>query len=269
MPSDCWTVCVYSVAAMTENYGERAITDNANPYKITMTTDVGALGIGKDEPENMWMIDAPEGDFTLTVKVSGILTHSYASCLVGVYADGASVIQMTRRFHASLGEKVGAPASKLGTVGNIFDFYTYTTKYVEKYVADTNFDRPAWMRIIREGNVFRGYYSYDGVTFTEMPGTLSHDGITNAESLKIVVACQMGANSTFRNEVTFEDFTLNGEKIAFTVENPYNKVDVRLIDVLSALKATVNGGRLSAADINHNGKVEVLDVLKLLKLIAQ
>lgn len=117
-------------------------------------------------------------------------------------------------------------------------------------------------------DVFRGYYSYDGQNFTEMPGTLSHDSITNAESLQIVIASQMGANSTFRNEITFEDFTVNGEKIAFTAENPYNESDVRLIDVLSALKATVNGSHLPAADINYSGKLEILDILKLLKLIA-
>ncbi|MBE6679685.1 MAG: hypothetical protein E7598_04090 [Ruminococcaceae bacterium] len=262
--TDTWTV--KNEAA---NFGERAITDNANPYKITITTDVGALGIGKAEPENMWMMDAPDGDFTVTVKVSGILTHSYSSCLVGVYADGASVIQMSRRFHASLGEKVGAPPSKMGTVGNIFDFYTYTTKYVEKYAADTNFDKPAWLRITREGDIFRGYYSYDGVNFTEMSGTLSHDGITNAESLQIVVACQMGGNSTFRNEVTFEDLTINGQKIAFTAANPYNKGDVDIFDVLVALRETVNRGYLPAVDVNHSGDIELLDVIKLIKLIAE
>ena len=262
--ADGWTV--KNEAA---NFGERATTDNADPYKITMTTGVGYVGVKESgEPENMWMIAAPEGDFTVTVKVSGILTHSYSSCLVGVYADGASVIQMSRRFHASLGKKAGSPANKLGTVGNIFDFYTYTTKYVEKYTADTNFDKPAWLRITREGDIFRGYYSYDGKTFTEMPGTLSHDGITNAESLQIVIASQMGANSTFRNEITFEDLTVNGEKVAFTAENPYNEGDVRLIDVLSALKAYVNCGHLPAADVNHNGKLEILDILRLLKLTA-
>ena len=259
--ADSWTV-----KNETPNFGERAITDNANPYKITMTTGVGYVGVKESaEPENMWMIDAPKGDFTVTVKVSGALTHSYSSCLVGVYADGTSVIQMSRRFHANLGKNAGAPASKLGTVGNVFDFYTYTTKYVEKYTADTNFDKPAWLRITRDGDVFKGYYSYDGQNYTEMPGTLSHDSITNAESLQIVIASQMGANSTFRNEITFEDFTVNGEKIAFTTENPYNESDVRLIDVLLALKATVNGSHLPAADINHSGKLEILDIIKLLK----
>lgn len=263
--TDTWTV--KNEAA---NFGERAITDNKNPYKLTMTTGVGYVGVKENaEPSNMWMMDAPDGDFTVTVKVSGILTHSYSSCLVGVYADGASVIQMSRRFHASLGEKVGAPPSKMGTVGNIFDFYTYTTKYVEKYAADTNFDKAAWLRITREGDIFRGYYSYDGVNFTEMSGTLSHDGITNAESLQIVVACQMGGNSTFRNEVTFEDLTINGQKIAFTAANPYNKGDVDIFDVLVALRETVNRGYLSAVDVNHSGDIELLDVIKLIKLMVE
>ena len=262
--SDAWTV--KNEAA---NFGERAITDNGNPYKITMTTGVGALGIGKGEPENMWMTDAPDGDFTVTVKVNGILTHSYSSCLVGVYADGASVIQMSRRFHPSLGEKAGAPSSKLGTVGNVFDFYTYTTKYVEKYTADKNFDKPAWLRITREGGVFRGYYSYDGINFTEMSGTLTHEGITGADNLKIVVACQMGANSTFRNEIIFEDLTVNGEKLAFTAEKPYNENEIKLEDVLISLKSSINGVYLAATDADRNGKLNLLDIIKLVKLITQ
>lgn len=260
----------WTVKNEAENFGERAIVDNGNFYKLTMNTGVGYVGVKESaEPVNMWMIDAPEGDFTVTVKVTGALTHSYNSCLVGVYADGASVIQMSRRFHASLGEKVGAPASKLGTVGNVFDFYTYTTKYVEKYCADSKFDKPAWLRITREGDVFRGYYSYDGVTFTEMSGTLSHDGVTNAESLRIVLACQMGGNSTFKDEIVFEDFTVNGTKIPFIAENPIQGGEVLLMDVLAALEASTSTEYLSAADSNHNGKVELIDVLKLLKLTVK
>lgn len=260
----------WTVKNEAENFGERAITDNANPYKLTMTTGVGYVGVKESaEPENMWMIDAPEGDFTVTVKVSGILTHSYSSCLVGVYAGGVSVVQMSRRFHPSLGEKAGAPASKLGTVGNIFDFYTYTTKYVEKYCADNNFDKPAWIRITREGDIFHGYYSYDGKTFTEMSGTLSHDGITNADSLKIVIACQMGGNSTFKNEIVFEDFTVNGEKIPFTEGNPYNTGEVCLVDVLCALQYKLNNTVLLAADVDHSDKIDLLDIIKLLKLAVK
>ena len=263
--ADGWTV-----KNEAESFGERAIADNTNPYRLTMTTGVGYVGVKEEaEPQNMWSIDAPEGDFTVTVKVSGILTHSYNSCLVGVYADGASVIQMSRRFHPSLGEKAGSPASKMGTVGNIFDFYTYTTKYVEKYTADTKFDAPAWLRITREGDTFRGYYSYDGEIFTEMSGTLTHDNISEAESLQIVVACQMGANSTFNNEIVFEDFTVNGEKIPFTVANEASSEDVTLLDVLETLKASVNSGYISAADMDRNGNLELLDVIKILKLIAE
>lgn len=263
--ADGWTV-----KNEAENFGKKAVTDNADPYRMTITTTVGYVGVKEEaEPSNMWMMDAPEGDFTVTVKVMGAMTHSYNSCLVGVYADGASVIQMSRRFHASLGERAGAPTSKLGTVGNIFDFYTYTTKYVEKYTADTRYDAPAWMRIVREGDTFRGYYSYDGMNFTEMPGTLTNDSVTDTESLQLVLACQMGGNSTFNNEVVFEDFTLNGEKIPFTVANAVTPGDITIQDVLLALQGIVNREMLSAVDMDRNGELTLPDILNMLKLLAK
>ncbi len=263
--ADDWTV-----KNKAKNFGERAVLDAINPYKLTMTTSIGYIGVAEEnEPANMWMIDAPEGDFSVTVKTSGILTHSYNSCLVGVYADGSSVIQMARRFHPTLGNNANAPASKLGTVGNVFDFYTYTTKYVEKYTADTNFDKPAWLRITREGDVFYGYYSYDGINFTEMSGTLSHDGVSNAESLKIVIASQMGGNSAFNNEIVFEDFTLNGVKIPFTAVNELARGEAFLYDALLAIKAAVNNSYVYALDINHDNEITLLDVIRVLKSVVR
>lgn len=263
--ADGWTV-----KNEAENFGERAVTDNADPYRMTVTTMVGYVGVKEAaEPANLWMMDAPKGDFTVTVKVTGAMTHSYNSCLVGVYADGASVIQMSRRFHASLGQKAGAPASKLGTVGNVFDFYTYTTKYVEKYTADTKYDASAWLRIVREGDIFRGYYSYDGENFTEMPGTLSNDGVASAESLQIVLACQMGGSSTFNNAVVFEDFILNGKRIPFTVANEITPEEIALKDVLLGLQGLLKGRMLPAADMDRSGTLTLLDILQLLKLLTK
>ena len=263
--ADGWTV-----KNEAENFSERAVMDNADPYRMTVTTTVGYVGVKEEaEPSNLWIIDAPKGDFAVTVKVTGAMTHSYNSCLVGVYADGESVIQMSRRFHASLGEKAGAPASKLGTVGNIFDFYTYTTKYVEKYTADTKFAAPAWLRITREGDIFRGYYSYDGENFTEMPGTLSNDGVTSAESLQLVLACQMGGNSTFNNAVVFEDFTLNGERIPFAVANEVTPEEITVKDVLLGLQGLLKGRMLPAVDMDRSGTLTLLDILQLLKLLIK
>lgn len=258
----------WTVKHQPEDFVLRGVTDNLNPYKLTLYTNEGLIGKNEtSEPKNMWMTDAPGGDFEMTVKVSGEMTHSYNSCLIGVYADGANVIQMSRRFHSTLGSKVDAPPSKMGRVGNIFDFYMYTTKYVEHYAADTNGRVPAWMRLTRTGDVFRGYYSYDGVNFTEMPGTLTNANISGAASLKIVLACQSGA-ATFTNEVLFEDLTVNGEKIPFTAPCDDQPGGADILDALTSLRASLDGGYISAADLDRDGKLSLTDVLKLLKLLV-
>ncbi|MBQ9429842.1 MAG: glycoside hydrolase family 97 catalytic domain-containing protein [Clostridia bacterium] len=260
----------WTVKNEADYFGDRALTDNLNPYQLTLKTGVGYVGKTESaEPQNLWMTDAPAGDFEITVKVTGALTHSYNSCLIGIYADGANVIQMSRRFHGSLGAKVDSPPSKLGTVGNIFDFYMYTTKYVERYAADTNGEGAAWMRLTRTGDVYHGYYSYDGVTFTEMPGTLTNEKVANASAPNLLLACQAGDSDTFTNEVVFEDLTVNGEKIRFVSENALLPGDVRLGDALHALRTVLKDGKyLSAADTNRDGKVDLTDVLRLFKQIT-
>lgn len=102
-----------------------------------------------------------------------------------------------------------------------------------------------------------------------MTGTLSHDGITGAESLRIVIACQMGGNSTFRNEVTFEELTVNGERIPFTVPNEVTAADITLADVLLALRSAVDMETVAAADMNRDGALTLLDILQMLKILVK
>ena len=207
--SDAWEIRNLATKA-----GWQPIYDPANPYKMTMDTHTGELGYNDARmPNNVWITDAPEGDFTVTVKVTGAMTHSYNSASLGIYAYNTSVMQMVRRFHGTLGPKVNAPFSKLGKQGNIIDFMTRTTKYVEKYVADRRYDAPLWMRVSRVGDVFHGYYSYNGVTFTEMPGTIANAAVSSCTDLKIALACHVGTSETYVMDIDFEDLTVNGEKI--------------------------------------------------------
>ena len=125
------------------------------------------------------------------------------------------------------------------------------------------------MRLTRTGDVYHGYYSYDGVTFTEMPGTLTNEKVANASAPNLLLACQAGDSDTFTNEVVFEDLTVNGEKIRFVSENALLPGDVRLGDALHALRTVLKDGKyLSAADTNRDGKVDLTDVLRLFKQIT-
>lgn len=261
----------WEIRNLATKAGWQPVYDPANNYKMTMDTHTGELGYSDARmPNNVWIMDAPEGDFTVTVKVTGAMTHSYNSASLGIYADNASVIQMARRFHGTLGPKVNAPLSKLGKQGNIIDFMTRTTKYVEKYVADQQYDAPLWMRISRMGDVFHGYYSYDGISFTEMPDTITNEAVSSCTDLKIALACHVGTSETYVMDIDFEDLTLNGEKIPFTKAVLVAAEDITLSDVLNALKNLHNKEEyFGAIDLNCDGKNSLLDILRMLKLIAQ
>ncbi|MBR5011999.1 MAG: glycoside hydrolase family 97 C-terminal domain-containing protein, partial [Clostridia bacterium] len=257
---------VWSIGNIATKAGWQSTLDFVNPYRITVPTHTGELGYSDEKmPYNVWMMDAPKGDFSVTVKVTGAMTHNYNSASLGIYADNSSVIQMARRFHTGLAANVDAVPSKLGSVGNVISFMTRTTKYNEKYVADTKFAAPLWMKIERVGNIFHGYYSYDGVNFTEMPGTQSNVTVAACENPKIVLACHVGGSETYVMDIDFEDVTVNGEKIPFTKSVEISSNDLKLTDVLKVLKGVVNKEYIFAADTDRDGKTGVIDILKLMK----
>lgn len=264
--ADAW-----EIGNLATKAGWQPVYDPANHYKMTMDTHTGELGYNDARmPYNVWLMDAPEGDFTATVKITGAMTHSYNSASLGIYADNTSVVQMARRFHGTLGPKVDAPLSKLGKQGNIIDFMTHTTKYTEKYVADPHFDAPLWMRVSRVGDVFHGYYSYDGVTFTEMPDTITNEAVSSCTDLKIALACHVGTSETYVMDIDFEDLTVDGEKIPFTKAVPIHANEISLADVLETLRVIINREEyLFAADLSRNGKNDLLDVLRMLKNAVQ
>ena len=260
---------VWSIGNAATKAGWKSTLDPINPYRITLPTHTGELGYSDEKmPYNVWMMDAPKGDFTVTVKVTGAMTHNYNSASLGIYADNSSVIQMARRFHTGLAAKVDAVPSKLGSVGNVIDFMTRTTKYNEIYVADTQFAAPLWMKIERAGDIFHGYYSYDGVNFTEMSGTQENAAVSACENLRIVLACHVGGSETYVMDVDFEDLTVNGEKIPFTKSADMESAQLRVKDVLWVLREMINGKYVFAADFDRSGNTELKDVLKLLKALT-
>lgn len=264
--ADAWEIRNLATKA-----GWQPVYDPANHYKMTMDTHTGELGYNDERmPYNIWMMDAPDGDFTVTVKVTGVMTHNFNSASLGIYADNTSVVQMARRFHTTLGAKVGAPISKLGPQGNIIDFMTHTTKFTEHCVADPHYDAPLWMRVSRVGDVFHGYYSYDGVSFTEMPDTITNAAVSSCTDLKIALACHVGTMETYVMNIDFEDLTVDGEKIPFTKGVPYTAEDIELSDALLVLRNILNqADYIMAADGNGDGKLSLIDVLSMLKVIVQ
>ena len=156
--------------------------------------------------QNALLIDAPEGDFVATVKISHpALTGNYQTLALAAFASTSRIAGTARRYHGSFG-------------GNVFGKVGYNGNYDEQYVRDTNTSSEAWLKLERVDNTFIHSYSYDGETWVEVGRTTNNNDIINCTDLKIAVYAGIGQNDNpvIRNAV-FEEFTLNGEVIPFAV----------------------------------------------------
>lgn len=172
--------------------------DAPNRAELTVLT-----GDVWNDPQSL-LRDAPEGDFTVTVKLTGGLTKDFQSAGLSAYAGYGRMVLMERRSHTGLG-------------GNVFCLSTHDGKgYTEYRVPEKDPAADAYLKLEKKGNVFTGYYSYDGKTFTRLPQTINAAYVGGAEDLKVGIVTRSGAYQA-QMQVTFESFTLNGEVKPFSV----------------------------------------------------
>ena len=56
---------------------------------------------GRDpEPSSYWLHDAPAGDFTATVKISGGMNEDFHKAGILIYKDLGNTVSVVRRFHS-------------------------------------------------------------------------------------------------------------------------------------------------------------------------
>ena len=147
-------------------------------------------------PKNIFVTDAPKGDFEITVKVSGGLTQDFQSVGLIAFAGNANMVTMERRSHSYMG-------------GNVFCLSTYQGNYAEHNTPETDSNAPAYLKMVKQGNVFTGFYSYDGISWTKIGQTITNASVANSSDLKIGLVARSGSYSA-EMEVTYESFTLNG-----------------------------------------------------------
>ena len=217
-PVEGWTIENPSAAGanQTKTYAD-------NPNKITLRAlngDVDNLG----GAENVWLMDAPEGDFELTVQVSGGMTSNYEKVGLVAWHDAYNSVSTVRRFHSYLGN-------------NVFGMFSYLNGYHEPTVADTNKNAPAYLKLVKEGNKFTGYFSWDGETWKDA-GEIENAVVGESDQLQIGVYCVCGSQGSGSTYFDIENFTLGGELIPFTQAK--TTADVAFTDQTST--ATVEVG---------------------------
>jgi len=114
------------------------------------------------------------------------------------------MVTMERRSHSYLG-------------GNIFCMSTYRNGYQEHYAPESNSTAPAYLKMTKSGNVFTGYYSYDGENWTKLSQTITNETVAGSADLKVGLVARSGSYVA-EMEATYENFALNGKIIPFVTD---------------------------------------------------
>ena len=187
-----------------------------NETSATITTEFGVLGDKKWK--NMFAMDVPEGeeDFVLTAKFSGGLKANYQGGFITVFdkenPDGLSVAA-GRRYHSGMMGAHPQAMSMMTTGGSVAEFYC----------EDTQYEQDVYVKLEKSGNIFKGFYSYDGENWSGITNkgeemTVINDRLAASENLCVGFYAGSGGTDT-PVEVTITDFTYNGNVIPVAVEN--------------------------------------------------
>ncbi len=183
------------------NDSHKPIVSAKTPTTLKLTILTGDVN---NTPQNLFLTDAPDGNFEIVIKVGGNLTKDFQSVGLIAFAGNANMVTMERRSHSYLG-------------GNIFCLSTYQGNYNEYYAPENDSTAPAYLKMTKAGNVFTGYYSYDGESWTQISQTITNASVAGAKDLKIGLVARSGSYSA-EMEVTYESFFLNGKVVPFVPE---------------------------------------------------
>lgn len=178
------------------------------------------------------LMPAPEGDFEITVKVSGGLIYDYQLVGLVAYTGPASMVTVARRYHTYFG-------------GNVFCASTYVDGYDDRSTSDPAPAQDAYLKMTKSGNSFTGYYSFDGAEWTKMSDSIVSE-IGGSDELKIGITAMTSSGGYV--PVLFTDFTLNGEEIPFSIKSSDLTMKVaagKTVQTVSSLLGSGEYGDLS------------------------
>ncbi|MBD2846995.1 right-handed parallel beta-helix repeat-containing protein [Paenibacillus sp. IB182496] len=134
-----------------ENSANWSLTDE--PGAMRIVSESGDIVDGGATARNILLTGAPEGDWTIETKMDGKPTGQWSQGGLIVYESDQTYFRMTRLYGS----------------GNQFQF-TKQVDAVRTHVEtpDTIASSVSYMRIVKEGDTYSGYYSADGDTYTQV-----------------------------------------------------------------------------------------------------
>ncbi|MDR1158259.1 MAG: glycoside hydrolase family 97 protein [Oscillospiraceae bacterium] len=207
--------------------GETGKTYLSAPNQVTTMLEPADIWKDRASGTNVYLTDAPDGDFDVTVALKALLFSAVQSAGLIAWVDKDHYVSVVRRFHNTYGGQCFAVISERSSSEAyepaISDKELYE-RYGEEY-ADTD---NVFLRMVKAGNNFAGYVSMDGVNW-RLIAEQTNAPVGGSSALSIGLF-NTGDTPT---EVKYTDFTVNGDAILFTanqdqmpyVRNPVWRVD--------------------------------------------
>ena len=203
-------------------------------HSITITTQPGEFYTGTDNAQNVILTPA-EGDFTVTTKLDFIPNGDYQTAGIIVYQDTDNIYGAYKRYHSGFG-------------GNIFtDFVMNNSSFSEHTTPDANKDATVYLKVVKEGTTFSSFYSYDNETWTPIADPVEMSGLSG--DLKIGLYAVDGNRKTGSLPATFEDFTVNGEAVAFAEAPEKEESTSFTVNYGTNAELTLNGEEQTIANL--------------------
>ncbi|MBP1967266.1 Ig-like domain-containing protein [Paenibacillus aceris] len=184
---------------INENRDNWAITP-MNPNAMKLTTIEGSWGGTK--PSNILLRDpGTTGDFTISTKLSFAATNNYEWAGLIIYQDDGKLNTLI-----SLGRQAnGNPASKQIRFSQV-----KTGTQTDKSYTDPVAPGDVYLRIDKVGTTYKGFYSADGVNWTQVADTFTL-ALTNPKVG--IFDRKLGGNAAKTAE--FSEFNLSGTVVPY------------------------------------------------------
>ncbi len=175
---------------------------------VTIEAQTGVIS------RDVFAMKVPQGtaDFEITAKISGTLNANYQGGFIGVFTqDLNGYASVGRRYHTMFNSGGSTPNNHISMMSN----------NRELYARDTDVNKPVYVRLVKKGNDFIGYYRYNESDGWTQTNTITHASLAQNEQLYVgfYAGCGGLRNAT---KVTFSDFKFNGKTVKLANTNTTN-----------------------------------------------
>jgi uncharacterized protein YjdB len=162
---------------------------SANPGYMRIVSENGDISGSSADAKNILLTGAPEGveNWAIETKLDGNPTSKWSQGGLAVYGNDDNYIRMTRLY--GIGNQLQFDL-KINGVRNHME------------VPDTIGSTVSYLRIVKYGNLYAGYYSADGVTYTQVGTTQTVDFVDPKIGLIVCAGTGLTANFDYFHIIT-------------------------------------------------------------------